>query len=120
MEDMKLKKFAIAKCLLILRDWPVKIYRFGNAYTVKDKNTNDTIFELKSAEFCNAENETGESCECLIVNREKLLVSSEGDKLLAVVKEKYEEQTKKAVIQEKKEPVEQPSILNYLDKYIRE
>ena len=95
MSDETKIQFAIAKCKTILREHPVKIYRFNNMYTIKDVNSGDVIFELKSAEFCNADNKIGESCECLIVNKEKLLIGENGNTLLNLIQQMYDEQRKK-------------------------
>lgn len=92
MENQTLKQLAIGKCKTILKG-PIKIYRFGNAYTIKDKISGDTLFELKAAEYCNPDDTQNESCECLIIKKQKLLIAQEGNELLAMVKNIFERQS---------------------------
>ena len=120
-DEERLKKLVIAKCENIVRAGNVRAYKWMNTYTVKDKITSDTIFEIKSAEYCDTDNGTQSGCECLIVNKRKFLVSNEANRLLLLTKDLYERNS-----QEIPKPknlakkTEEDILLEFLDKYTRE
>jgi len=120
-DEEHLKKLVIAKCENIVRAGNVRAYKWMNTYTVKDKITYDTIFEIKSAEYCDTDNENKSDCECLIVNKRKFLVSNEANRLLLLTKDLYERNSQE--IPKPKNPVkksEESILLEFLDKYTRE
>jgi len=114
------KQMAIAKCMIILKGPMIKIYRFGDSYTIVDKASNAKIFELKSAEYCNADSKSDEPCECLIVNKKKYLINQNDSKLLPVVIDMYTKQTQKERNKESDTEEELPETLKFLNKYIRQ
>lgn len=115
MNDETVKQLAITRCMTILKYTPVKIFRFGDAYTVKDKTSGNTIFEIKSAEYCNAEKEEDTPCECLIVNKKKFSINQKDNKLLSIVQTMYDEQH---LNNNEEQEEELPETLVFLDKYI--
>lgn len=117
MENEYLKKMVIARCKTILIIGEVRVFRFADTYTVKDKYSGDKIFEIKTAEYCDSGHENNTNCECLVVDRMKFVITENDTKLLAMVKEFYDNQDKN-VAKEKTDSTNQPSVLNFLDKYI--